>query len=1153
MRKRQLIRSGTIFAWRAYVAVGLSVLVGTAALAGALLVGDSMRGSLRDQALERLGPVDFAMRSPRFLRREVVDALADDDAIRDSALGVCGVIEMSAGIEHATKKTRSNDVRVFGVDASLTSVFDDASAVRDIGSGGIVVSRALADSIDAQEGDDVLLRLTQAGPIPAESILGRPEDLTTSLRLTIERVIERKGVGGFSLDVSQWAPRNAFVSLSRLQKAIGQVGRVNTVLVRGNGAKDHSPDASVAIIQQAFGTHVGLEDYSLQLRRDAGLGVVALASEQLLIDPAAENAAMHAAAELKASASGTLTYLANSIDALDSNGNVVAGRRIPYSIVCGLDLASHTRAMGNATAMKALETDEIALGAWAAEDLGVSIGDRVSMKYYVSGRFGTLDERSHTFRVAQIVPMKSWAADRGLMPPYPGIADADSLADWDPPPSYKIDLSRIRDKDEDYWREFRGTPKAFVALATAQTLWAGDERRFGDVTSVYLSTPDGMSLEQADSAIRDAIMASLPPDKMGMMFTAAKRDALRAGAGSTDFSGLFIAFSFFVILSAAILVALSFRLATEKRSGQVGLLMAVGFTRRDVGRVFLGEGAIVAGLGAILGLPTGVGYAWLMLTGLRTWWSDAVNAPFLTLHVTPLSLSIGFVGGFFVAIFSVWIALRGMTRKSPRGLLAGALRDDAFGQAGRQRAARLTFALSILIGIGATIAALGSDSVPRVPAFFAAGGGLLIAGLAAMALWLGRATGGEAISAGAGAMMRLGMRNAKRQRSRSVMTTSLIACATFVVVAVGANRHRAGEDAQSKSGGSGGFALIAKSSTALPFDLNSTSGREQLGVTVDTARALDKATTMSLRRMRGDDSSCLNLYQVKRPEILGVPNEWIGRGGFAFARSAAESDAAHANPWTLLEGSYDDGAIPAIGDMNTLMWLLKLGINDDMPIIDERGRETKLRIVGMLSGSILQSQLIVAEDRFVEMFPSTSGYGVVLIGGARDGVDALSSADIKALSDGLENDLSSYGFDAEPTLDVLNRYRAIENTYMSAFQALGGLGLAIGTIGLAAVMLRNVVERRSELALLRALGYSPRMLGMMVLAENAALLVIGLGIGTVSALIAAGPNIVSTGALVAWGELCATLAIVALVGLLSGVLAVNAAVRAPLVTALRSE
>ena len=70
----------------------------------------------------------------------------------------------------------------------------------------------------------------------------------------------------------------------------------------------------------------------------------------------------------------------------------------------------------------------------------------------------------------------------------------------------------------------------------------------------------------------------------------------------------------------------------------------------------------------------------------------------------------------------------------------------------------------------------------------------------------------------------------------------------------------------------------------------------------------------------------------------------------------------------------------------------------------------------------------------------------------------------------------------------------MENTYLSTFQSLGGLGLILGTIGLAAVLLRNVLERRGEMALLRAVGYRRQTLAMMLVAEHLLLMVSGLAV-----------------------------------------------------------
>ena len=113
--------------------------------------------------------------------------------------------------------------------------------------------------------------------------------------------------------------------------------------------------------------------------------------------------------------------------------------------------------------------------------------------------------------------------------------------------------------------------------------------------------------------------------------------------------------------------------------------------------------------------------------------------------------------------------------------------------------------------------------------------------------------------------------------------------------------------------------------------------------------------------------------------------------------------------------------------------------------------------------------------------------------------------------------------------------------------------MLLGTFGLAAVQLRNVLERRGELALLRATGFRRRALAWMVMLENGLLLVTGLACGVAAAVVAVLPHLLSGKASIPWGSLGATLVLVVLVGLVAGLGAVRAVLAAPLLAALRGE
>jgi hypothetical protein len=247
----------------------------------------------------------------------------------------------------------------------------------------------------------------------------------------------------------------------------------------------------------------------------------------------------------------------------------------------------------------------------------------------------------------------------------------------------------------------------------------------------------------------------------------------------------------------------------------------------------------------------------------------------------------------------------------------------------------------------------------------------------------------------------------------------------------------------------------------------------------------------------------------------------------------------------LLHRVFDDGAIPAIADEAAVLWQLHSGLGKDITLTDDRGRERRLRFVALLSQSSLQDELILAEPSFQALFPGISGRGFFLIETPPD------RAEQAALL--LERELAAYAFDATKSRDRLARYLSVQNTYLATFQTLGGLGLVLGSCGLAVVMLRNVWERRAELALMRALGFSRASLGVMVLAENAAVVVAGLLAGVLPAMLAVAPHLIRQPESIGWSGLALTIVGVLVVGIGVGALALRPTLRAPLLRALRTE
>jgi ABC-type lipoprotein release transport system permease subunit len=239
--------------------------------------------------------------------------------------------------------------------------------------------------------------------------------------------------------------------------------------------------------------------------------------------------------------------------------------------------------------------------------------------------------------------------------------------------------------------------------------------------------------------------------------------------------------------------------------------------------------------------------------------------------------------------------------------------------------------------------------------------------------------------------------------------------------------------------------------------------------------------------------------------------------------------------------------VPVVLEKNTAVYSLHLagGLGATYTITDEQGRRVPLVVAGLLGGSVFQGDLLVSEAELLRRFPDVSGYRLFLIETPEG-----KAGDVRAA---LERTLGDYGFAAETTGERLAGLLAVQNTYLSTFQSLGGLGLLLGTFGLAAVQLRNVIERRRELALLRATGFRRRTLAALVMAENGLLLAGGLACGVLGALVAVLPHLLAGAAAIPWLWLIGTLGSILAVGAVASLAAVRAAVTAPLLATLREE
>jgi putative ABC transport system permease protein len=563
MRTTRLIKRSLAYYWQTNVVVVLGVAIAVAVLTGALLIGESVRGSLRDLVAQRLGRTDDFVSSTSFFRDQLALDLLQPGVFTASGIGgTCPLIALDGVVTHEPSRRRAGDVRVYGVDERFWKF--NGVAVETPQNRQVLVSESLAAELGSAAGDSVLLRIEKPSDIPVESLHGRKEDPGRTIRLNIKSALPAASLGEFSLRPQQGPLRAVFVSLAFLQRELGQEGKVNTILIAERSVLDERERQQVpTTIESLLKSKATLEDFGLKLRVLDDRKSVALESSSNIISDAVAQAAQEAASASLLKTAPILSYLANSISLGD--------RAVPYSLVTSVDHDNFERVVRTGPSVIDQYTGRpcIVINDWTARELKAHLEDIVTLEYYVWHEGGRLETKKAEFAVCGITPITGLAADRNLVPDYPGITASENMSDWDPP--FPIDLNRVRKQDEDYWHQYRTTPKAFVPLEDGQKLW---QTRFGNLTSIRLQSRDALTSIRFQSSAAELtpelinsfsarLRQTLSPLQVGFQIVPVREQGLQASRGATDFGEYFLYFSFFLVVSALLLTAIFFILGFD--------------------------------------------------------------------------------------------------------------------------------------------------------------------------------------------------------------------------------------------------------------------------------------------------------------------------------------------------------------------------------------------------------------------------------------------------------------------------------------------------------------------------------------------------------------------------------------------------------------
>lgn len=901
-------------------------------------------------------------------------------------------------------------------DGKLLPVFVWGVDDMDIPQGKARVNNVLAGEIAPQEYPDIVLRLPATGLVPSGSLFVT-ENYTTSLRLAFDGIVGVAEGGNISMKNEQVLPNNIFVNRQELGDILDVKGKINLVL---SDKLITDPDFSKVWKQTDSGLAVNMREDFTEITSDR----VFIRKE--VVDYVADK---------NSEPNRLFSYLANSIGC--------EARSIPYSFVTAIDKFEGKRFL----------PDEVILSDYSAGRLNAGVGDRIEISYFTSQDFKTLLTKSIQLKVKEIVPLSVLQADPSLSADFPGLSDVDRCTEWDS--DLPIDMDLITEEDEKYWELYRSTPKAIIAYDAVADDWGN---AYGSATAirVYGSEAD---------------LKGLTAGMFGIQLIYPREAGIYAAMNGVDFSGLFLALGFFIIVSAMLLMLTPLSEMLYARKNEIALLKALGYSRPRIVRLFWTETAPVVLFSSLVGVIAGLVYTGVIMWLLGSVWKGATHTEGFSIYPGLATLAGGLVAGAGLSLLLLRLSILNALKEKKAGF-----KDAGLALTTRRLIAIVSGVLSVIL-IGVNLIILQS-----VLLFVLVG----IQLIATAYLWgdysivrKGRASVSGFCSE------KLVWNTLYANRKQISLSFLTLTTGVFIVFSVGLNRRGFADSSRIRTG-TGGYSLWVESTVPVYHNLMTEEGRAKLSLGDLPA----DARILQCLRYGADDASCLNLHKVTTPTVLGVDMPSLRTSDFKITQNIYSPDGKEA--WESLSG-HTGSVYPVLVDETVLTWGLMMNIGDTLKYEGDKGTTVNLLIAGTLANSIFQGNILIDYNLFKNIWPETAGSEVFLL--------KVDDAEVGMTRNLISQALHEYGVRVSTTNDRLKQFNSVTDTYLTIFLTLGGLGLLLGVMSFIIVVRKNLVMRRGEIELYGTLGFTKEKIEHILYKENILVPLYAIVTGVVSSLV----------------------------------------------------
>ena len=916
---------------------------------------------------------------------------------------------------------------------------------RSIPKGAASVNAALLKELGADSPDAIVLRLPAAGLIPSGSLFVT-ESYTTSMRLAFGGVIDVENGGNLSMKNEQTIPLNIFVNREELAEVMEVQGKINLIL--------SDQKISAEALNNAW--EYTLSGLSVHQKED----FAEIVSDRIFLQ---DDVIRHILKNNRKT-NRLFSYLANTIEA---NGSA-----IPYSFVTASDSYEG----------EPLSDNEIILSDYTAKRLQAKPGDTVLISYFRSENMKTLLTDATTFRVKKIVPLTALSEDQTLSANYPGLSDTERCTDWDSDLPINMDL--ITDEDEKYWELYRNTPKAIIAYNAIAGKWSNT---YGSATAIRVAdtTPD---------------LSGLHAEMFGIQRIYPREAGLYAAMHGVDFSGLFLALGFFIIISAMLLMVTPLSEMLYKRKEDVNLFKSIGYTHKRIAKIIWMEAAPVVLVASVIGVVVGLLYTSLIMWLLGNVWKGATHTDGFAVYPDTITIVAGLLAGIILSLGLLFIMITRNLKDSKFKIRDSKKRGSHF-QFSIFNSQLSTHALFPILSTLLTAIMIGINFfvIRSIPLFVLAG--IVLMGTAA--LW------GHYLIYRKGAVSSRDRFHSKKMiwstlfanKRQAILSFFVLTIGVFTVFSVGLNRQGFSDSSQLRAG-TGSYSIWCESSIPIYHNMETQAGREKLSLTTLPA----DAEILQCLRHNADDASCLNLNKVSTPTVLGIDMEQLKAADFQIEQSlngqTRDQVFREMQRAKYIEQSQEP-IYPALVDATVLTWGLMMNIGDTLYYENNNGGRVAIQLIGTLSNSIFQGNILIDRKLFSEIWKETAGSEVFLLK-----VDEnLKDETITLLSQAL----NEYGVRISTTNERLKQFNSVTDTYLTIFMTLGGLGLLLGIMSFIIVIRKNLVMRRKEIALYRTLGFTDSRIKQTLYKENILVPLYAIITGVVCSLVGIGSHFANIG------------------------------------------